>query len=107
MPCFILFEVDSDHLILTLKSLSDTRWSCQWEAVKAVTEQMSKIVQALRIFANGKNKRTYTDSRDLINAICDFDFVFGLTLLKVILLNTNSLSKYLQPHHEDAAELSQ
>ena len=78
---FHSFEVDSDHLVLTLKSLSDTRWSCRWEAVKAVTEQMSKIVKALLIFANDKDKRTYTDSRALINAICDFDFVFGVTLL--------------------------
>ena len=93
---FHSLEVDSDHLVLTLKSLSDTRWSCRWEAVKAVTEQMSKIVKALLIFANDKDKRTYTDSRALINAICNFDFVFGVTLLKVILLNTNSLSKYLQ-----------
>ena len=89
-------EVDSDHLVLTLKSLSDTRWSCGWEVVKAVTEQMWKIVRALLIFANDKDKRTYTDSRALINAICDFDFVFGLNLPNLILLNTNSLSKYLQ-----------
>ena len=37
----------------------------------------------------------YTDSHALI-AICDLDFVFGLTLLKAMLLNTNSLNKYLQ-----------
>ena len=37
---FHSFEVDSDHLVLTLKFLSDTRWSCRREAVKAVTEQM-------------------------------------------------------------------
>ena len=90
---FHSFEVDSDHLVFTLKSLSDTRWSCRWKPVKAVTDQ---IVKALLIFANDKDKRTYTDSRALINAICDLDFVFGLTLLKVILLNTNSLSKYLR-----------
>jgi hypothetical protein len=89
-------EVDGDQLLLTLKSLSETRWSCRWEAVKAVTEQMRKIVRALLIFARDKDKKTYTDSRALMNAICDFEFVFGLILLKMILLNTNSLSKYLQ-----------
>ena len=36
------------------------------------------------------------DFRTLINAVCDFEFVFGLILLKMILLNTNGLSKYLQ-----------
>jgi hypothetical protein len=89
-------EVDGDQLLLTLKSLSETRWSCRWDAVKAVTEQMRKIVRALLIFARDKDKKTYTDSRALMNAICDFEFVFGLILLKMILLNTNSLSKYLQ-----------
>jgi hypothetical protein len=57
---------------------------------------MSKIIKALVTFANDKGKKTYTDSRALMNAICDFEFVFGVILLKIILLNTNSLSRYLQ-----------
>ena len=36
-------EVELDHLKLTFKSLSVTRWSCRWEAVKAVTEQMDEL----------------------------------------------------------------
>ena len=48
-------EVELDHLKLTLKSLSVTRWSCQWEAVKAVTEQMEQIVKALILLANDKD----------------------------------------------------
>ena len=88
--------VDDDHIERTLKSLSITRWSCRWEAVKAVTEQISKIVKVLLILSDDKNIKTYTDSTALLNAICSFDFVFGLLLLKVILLNINSLNKYLQ-----------
>ena len=90
-------KVDDDHLLLTLKSLSETRWSCRWEAVKAVSEQMGKIIRALLIFSSDKDKKTCTDSRAFnINAVCDFEFVFGLILLKMILLNTNGPSKYLQ-----------
>ena len=89
-------KVDDDHLLLTIKSLSETRWSCRWEAVKAVSKQMGKIVRALPIFSSDKDKKTYTDSRALINAVCDSEFVFGLILLKMILLNTNGLSKHLQ-----------
>ena len=88
-------KVDDDHLLLTLKSLSETR-CCRWEAVKAVSKQMGKIIRALLIFSSDKDKKTYTDSRVLINAVCDLEFVFGLILLKMILLNTNGLSKYLQ-----------
>jgi hypothetical protein len=40
-------EVDESHLRLTLKSLSATRWSCHWEAVKAVVEQLERIVKSL------------------------------------------------------------
>ena len=39
--------VEEDHLRLTLKSLSVTRWSCRWEAVKAVIEQLERIVKTL------------------------------------------------------------
>ena len=56
-------EVELDHLKLTLKSLSVTRWWCRWEAVKAVTEQMERIVKALILLANDKDPKTYSDSR--------------------------------------------
>ena len=94
-------EVELDHLKLTLKSLSVTRWSCRWEAVKAVTEQIERIVKALILLANDKDPKTYTDSRSLLNAICDFEFVLGFCVLKVILSNTNALSSYLQGKNVD------
>jgi len=53
-------------------------------------------MQALIVFLNDNHPRTYTESRALLNSICDLQFVFGLLLLKVILSNTNGLSKYLQ-----------
>ena len=56
---------------------------------------MGKIIRALLIFSSDKDKKTYMVSRALINAVCDFEFVFGLILLKMILLNTNDPSKYL------------
>ena len=37
----------------------------------------------------------------ILNSICDFKFVFGLVVLKVILSNTDSLSKYLQGNNMD------
>jgi hypothetical protein len=88
--------IDEDHINLTLKSLSVTRWSCRWEAVKAVEEQMPRIVQSLLTLSKDRDPKTYRDSKSLLIAICDFQFIFCLRVLKVILSNTDSLSKYLQ-----------
>ena len=89
-------EVQGEDLKLTLKSLSTTRWSCRWEAVKAVYGQMERIVKALLTLSSDKDPKTYSESRALLTAICDWEFIFGLCLLKVILSNTSSLSRYLQ-----------
>ena len=90
--------VEEDHLRLTLKSLSVTRWSCRWEAVKAVIEQQEKIVglQTLLKLSVGKSAKTYADARCLLTSMCDFEFVFGLNVLKLILCSTSDLSRYLQ-----------
>ena len=94
-------EVESDHLILSLKSQSITRWSCRYEAVKAVTEQLERIVKTLLKLSDDKDSKTYSDARALLTAIADFEFVFGLSLLKVILSNTCSLSRFLQGKNVD------
>ena len=83
-------EVEVDHVNLTLKSLSATRWWCRWEAVRAVLEQITRIS-----CSDDRDPKTYTDSNALLNSICDHDFAFGLLLLTVVLPNTDSLSKYL------------
>jgi hypothetical protein len=43
-----------------------------------------------------KNAKTYADARCLLTSIRDFEFVFGLNVLKVILGSTNDLIRYLQ-----------
>ncbi|XP_028406786.1 zinc finger MYM-type protein 1-like [Dendronephthya gigantea] len=94
---FSSVKVDGNFIKnLTLKSMSQTRWSCRWEAVKAIYEQIRKVIKALLILSEDKDTKTYRDTTALLNAVCDFQFVLGLILLKVILSNTNALSKYLQ-----------
>ena len=85
-----------DHVNLTLKSSSAARWSCRWEAVRAVVEQITRIS-----CRDDRDPKTYTDSNALLSSICAFDFVFGLLLLKVVLSNTDSLSQYLQSKNMD------
>ena len=78
-------EVESEeHVALKIKSLSVTCWSCSWAAVKAVVEQMPKIIQALLELSKDRDPKTYNVSNALFRSICDFRFVFGLVMLKVI-----------------------
>ena len=58
-------------------------------------------MKALILLANDKDPKTYTDSRSLLNTICNFEFVLGLCILKVILSNTNALNSYLQGKNVD------
>jgi hypothetical protein len=89
-------NVVEDHLRLTLKSLSVTRRSCRWEAVKAVIEQQERIVKTLLKMSVDKNAKTCANAWCLLTSICDFEFVFRLYVLKVILCSTSDLSRYLQ-----------
>ena len=89
-------ETEECCLLTTLKSQSVTRWSCRWEAVKAVDQQLERIVKALLVLSTDRDAKTCTESRSLLHGICDFQFVLGLCVLKIILSNTSSLSTYLQ-----------
>ena len=57
---------------------------------------MPKIIEALLTLSKDRDPNTYNDSNSLLRSICDFQVVFGLVVLKVILLNTDGLSGYLQ-----------
>ena len=89
-------EVHEEDVALTLKSLSTTRWSCRWAAVKAVLEQVPRIMEALITLSKDRDPKTYNESNLLLHSICDFQFVYGLMVLKLILSNTDNLSRYLQ-----------
>ena len=62
---------------------------------------MPKIIDALIRFSGDKDPKTYRDSNSLLHSICDFRFVFGLMLLKIILSNTDGLSRFLQGEKMD------
>ena len=94
-------EDEDEDVTLTIKSQSATRWSCRWAAVKAVVNQLPKIIEALLSLSKDRDPKTYNDSNSLLNSICDFRFVFGLNVLKVILSNTDGLSRYLQGKQMD------
>ncbi|QQP40686.1 Uncharacterized protein FKW44_014820 [Caligus rogercresseyi] len=97
---------------IKLKSLSETRWSCRWEAVKAIDQQPERIIIALLKLSNNKDAKTSVDARGLVKAMLEFQFLLGHQTLKVIFSNTNFLARYLQGmnymrcHHEDSIWVS-
>ena len=62
-------EDENEKYKQTLKSLSVTRWSCRWVAVKSVYYQIERIVKTLLELSSDKDSKTYTDSRALLVAI--------------------------------------
>ncbi|XP_068703729.1 zinc finger MYM-type protein 1-like [Montipora foliosa] len=94
-------EIHEEDIALTLKSLSTTRWSCRWAAVRAVLEQVPRIMEALVTLSKDRDPKTYSESNSLLHSICDFEFVYGLMVLKLILSNTDNLSRYLQGQQMD------
>ena len=48
-----------------------------------------------------RDLKTYNESNSLLHSICDFKFVYGLMVLKLILSNTDNLSRYLQGEQMD------
>ncbi|KAJ8044923.1 Zinc finger MYM-type protein 1 [Holothuria leucospilota] len=99
-------EEDEHAQKLTLKSLSVTRWSCRYDAEKAVINQLSSIMKALVTLSEERDVKTHSDSISLIHAMANFEFIFGLVLLRVILSNTHGLSQYLQSAKMDVAKAS-
>ena len=79
-------QVEEEHSDLTLKSMSVTRWLCCWQAVKAVIEKMPRIIRALLSLSSDCDVKTYTDSNNSLNAICDFKFVFDKENLITLLV---------------------
>ncbi|KAG6922295.1 zinc finger protein 862 [Chelydra serpentina] len=81
----------------TLKSLSNTRWACRAEAVAAVKQNYSSILQALQEItetthlADAKIK-----ARGLIHELNSFKFIFALHMMHPILQMVVKVSKALQ-----------
>lgn len=79
----------------TLKSLSDTRWSCRLDALKSILFNFQTVVSSLEDIS--ENDAVYgSDANSLLKSINTFDFLFCVYFLKKVMSLTNILSKYLQ-----------
>ena len=88
-------EVESSFVRI-LKSLSMTRWSAHHDSVKAVDEELFRIIKCLYELSNDTDAKTSAKAKCLLTSILDFEFLIGLAILKIILPNTSSLNSYVQ-----------
>ena len=82
---------------VTVKRLSDTRWSAHYEAVKPVRANFKKIVDAIEELCDPtETVETRGAAQTLLPAVCDFSFLCFLYFWSNVLEEVNHTQKYLQ-----------
>ena len=83
--------------MVTLKHLSDTRWACRVDSVKALNKSFAAIINSIEKIIDGEiDGKTTCEAIGLHTIICSFQFVFVFVVLLDLLLHTKALSDYLQ-----------
>ena len=89
-------EINIPHPV-TLKRLSDTRWSCRVDSLRAIKASLSALINALEIvIEEEKNGKVACEARGLLMHIKKFEFIMAFEVLLDLLMHTKSLSDYLQ-----------
>ena len=86
----------SSDFVRTLKSCSKTRWTAHEAARKAVEAELLTIVKSLNEISFDTDSKTSTEATSLLRSVCSFDFLFGMSVLKLILPHTSHLSTAVQ-----------
>ncbi|CAH2315499.1 zinc finger MYM-type 1-like [Pelobates cultripes] len=91
------WELLMENVGVTVKRLSQTRWSAHYDAVKPVRANFEKLTSALEKFCNPKeNVATRGSAQMLQSAVCDFSFLCYLSFWCEVLEEVNITQKYLQ-----------
>ena len=72
--------------------------------MKAVDEELERIVLCLLELCDDSDPKTSTEAKGLLISICDSEFFLGLNVLKLILSNTSGLSRFLQGKNIDVCK---
>ena len=96
MKSFVNNDKFGKKYINKLQSFCATRWTCRLEAIKSVHCQILRILLALKQCSNEKDSKTSVHALGLFVAVCDFQFLLGLEVLKFIFSFTIPLATYLQ-----------
>lgn len=90
-------ESSDTHRPLSLKRLSDTRWACRFEAVRAVNENYAVLLELLeQVTVDSNNAKAFADAQGLLYQLRSFRFILCSVILKDLLQQTHVISKYLQ-----------
>jgi hypothetical protein len=85
---------------LELKSLSETRWACQYTALLAIKKTLPAIHATLQALISQQGARLRTKAKSIM-ALLDGQFVLQLTLFEDVFRSTKFLSDTLQSPNLD------
>ncbi|CAF3974125.1 unnamed protein product [Rotaria sordida] len=85
---------------LTIKSLSDTRWTANYESLHCVVESFSEIIDCLEsielVESKQFDKETKTQAKNIKNKLMSYEFVVLLKFMVNVTRTTNLLTIHLQ-----------
>jgi len=86
-----------------LKSLSERRWECRVNSVKAIRFQISEVIEALEEVSETTNdpKTKYEAYSLVVNELESYEFILSLVIWYEILVEVNIVSKHLQSENMD------
>ena len=92
------WAVLKQHIPITVKRISNIRWSAKYDAVEAQHSHLQEVIEALEAMRDGvsENMETSGDAGSiLINILC-YNFLSYLFFWSSVLKEVNDSQKYLQ-----------
>ena len=90
---------------LTVKPLSETRWECRVDSVKAIRYQATEIFDALlEVADNTSDSMAHSQALSLANELKEMKFVVSIVFWYEILNRVNVISKLLQSETCDLSD---
>lgn len=93
------WDIFKKHCIfLTLKPLSETRWECKVNSIKAIRYQVPELIIVLEEVAdNTSDQKTKSEAQSLTtNELESYEFILSLIIWYEILVEVNTVSKTLK-----------
>ena len=87
--------------------MSETRWTAHESSRKGVDEELPRIIRTLYEITLECDAKVSSEAKCLLGAVLDFEFIFGLALLKIILPATSNLSSFVQSIDVDVRKVKQ
>lgn len=90
------WEFLQNHVPVTLKTPSKTRWSAKLQAVKAVFMHLDKIIEVLKSLKCSSNPEIKTEAASILKNIMKFEFIVMCCFWYNILSRIDRVNKLLQ-----------